>query len=187
MDSGEIECERLLLSRNPDAVRKLIGRYQRPLFSYLYHRMTDVSAADDVLQEVFVKVWKNRDAYEARGSLAGWLFTIARRTALDHEDKIRRRRTASLDAAEGIGERERYADSAVGPERLADSSAMGARIDAAVAALPEDQREVFLLREYGGLSFAEIARETGCPLGTALARMRYAVLKLRDKLGDLDA
>jgi len=53
--------------------------------------------------------------------------------------------------------------------------------------LPEEQRETFLLREYGGVSFAEIAQMTGSPLGTALARMRYAVLKLRKTLGESDA
>ena len=61
------------------------------------------------------------------------------------------------------------------------------RFQQARAGLPEEQREVFLMREYSGLSFLEIAQALGCPLGTALARMRYAVLKLRKGLEDFHA
>ena len=159
----------------------MISRFQMPVQSYLYHRLTEKSAAEDVLQEVFVRVWKHRGRYESRDSLAAWIFTIARNLALDHNDKTRRRRTEGIDAAQ------EPRSEAAGPERLAESSDMKTRIDAAIAALPEEQREVFLLREYGDITFAQIARETGCPLGTALARMRYAVLKLRESLGELDA
>ena len=74
-----------------------------------------------------------------------------------------------------------------GPERRAQSHQVREGFAAAMARLPEEQREVFLMREYGGLSFAEISRAAGCPLGTALARMRYAVLKLRQDMEEFHA
>ena len=98
---------------------------------------------------------------------------------MDHLAKARVRRHEPID--EGARE------PGSGPERAAEATLTRERIESAVSALPEAQREVFLMREYGGLSFAEIAKATGVPLGTALARMRYAVLKLRKELGDLDA
>jgi RNA polymerase sigma-70 factor (ECF subfamily) len=88
---------------------------------------------------------------------------------------------------EAEGAEERLASPEPGPEREAEAASARVRIGAALGRLPEDQREVFLLREFGGLSFSEIADAMDCPLSTALARMRYAVLKLRGELGDLRA
>ncbi len=178
MDPQELECEKLLLKGDPGAIKMMLARYQRPLFSFLYHRVGDRMVAEDLLQEVFVKVWRGRSSYRRPGALAGWLFTIARNAAVDHMAKARLRRHGVLDDS---------APEPGGPEREVESAMSRERIDAAIQALPENQREVFLMREYGGLSFAAIAKALGCPLGTALGRMRYAVLKLRKELGDLDA
>lgn len=179
MDPEERECERLLQTGDPEALPRLFRRFQRPLLSFLYHQTGDRAAAEDLLQEAFVRVWRNRESYEPRGRLCGWLFTIARRLAIDFGEKRRARGGESLP--------EELPDPRGGPERAAEALISRERIDAAIAGLPESQREVFLLREYGGLSFAEIAELSGCPLSTALARMRYALLKLRKELGDLDA
>ncbi|MFC1679189.1 RNA polymerase sigma factor [Elusimicrobiota bacterium] len=189
MDPEEAECERLLQAGDPESIPRLLKRFQRPIFSFLYHCVGDRSAAEDLVQEVFVRVWRRRDSYEARGKLASWLFTIARRLAMDFSEKRGRRRTEPLDAAT-VGVRplvETLADEKEAPERVAERTATRRRIEEAIAELPEGQRDVFLLREYGGLSFKEIARMSDCPLGTALARMRYAVLKLRKALGDVYA
>jgi len=185
VDPREEECDRLLAGRRPEALALLLERFQRPLFSFLYHRIGDAAAAEDLLQELLVRVWRGLDRYESRGRLSAWLFTIARRLASDELAKRGTRRAEPLD--DDASQAQAALEPGPGPEAQAASSLARARIEAAVAALPEEQRETFLLREYGGLSFAEIAEVQGCPLGTALARMRYAVVKLRKALEDLDA
>ncbi len=181
MDAEESECERLLADGRPEAVSALLRRFQRPLYSFLVHLVGDRLEAEDILQEVMVRVWEARGRYEARGRLAAWLFTIARRAALDRL----RGRARAVPLEEGA--LELPAPEAEGPERGAAALLTRASIADALAGLPDAQREVFLMREYGGLSFAEVAAATQAPLGTVLARMRYAVLKLRRVLGDLDA
>ena len=191
MDPEESECERLLQEGDPEAIPRLLKRYNRPLLSFLCHQVGDRTAAEDLMQEVLVRVWRNREGYEAQGRLSGWLFTIARRLAIDHLEKESRRpkplgAQRDEDGAQAPSPQDRLLDPST-PERELESAGTRSRIEAAIAALPEEQRETFLLREYGGVSFAEIAQMTGSPLGTALARMRYAVLKLRKTLGESDA
>jgi RNA polymerase sigma-70 factor (ECF subfamily) len=181
VDPEESECELRLRSGDPEAVRLIMKRFQRPLLSFLGNMTGDYGSAEDLLQEVFIRVWRHRDRYQAQGRFSGWLFTIARRLALDHLEKAGRRRTAPL---EGECLEERLPEPDAAPDKVLEGADLQRRIEWAIAALPEEQREVFLLREYGGLQFSEIARMTDAPLGTALARMRYAVLNLRKALGD---
>lgn len=180
VDPEERECELKLRSGDPEALRLIMKRFQRPLLSFLCHMTGDRVSAEDLLQEVFVRVWRHRERYEAQEKLSGWLFTIARRLALDHLEKAGRRQAIPIEE-ENLQERIPEPDAA--PDQVLEGADLRRRIEDAIASLPEDQREVFLLREYGGMQFNEIARMTGAPLGTALARMRYAVLKLRKSLG----
>lgn len=181
---------RSLRAGDEGAFRLLMERYGPMLYSYLACRMRDRTAADDAYAEVWMKAWRGLETYKEEGNLKAWLFTVAHRHSLDSLEKEARRRAQSLDA-QGAGEDspliDRLASSSPGPEQEVFSSQIRQRLKSALSLLPENQREVFLLREYGGLSFAEIAQATECPLGTALARMRYAVMKLREDLRDLDA
>ena len=158
------------------AFEELVRRYQGRLFSYLGYR-AGRSAAEDIFQDVCVKWWTHMKDYEPRGRFAAWAFTIARHALIDAADKERRRRTAPLE-----GPAEHAADPAPGPERAAGSSELREHLALALEGLSAPQREAFLLREYGGLSFKEIARLQDCPLGTALGRMRTALLKLKGAL-----
>jgi len=159
-----------------EAFEELVKRYQGRLLSYLRYR-TSQAVAEDVFQEICIKWWTHMKSYEPTGRFAAWAFTVARRALIDHSEKERRRSFLPLD-----GVVEFAADPTPGPARAAESSELRRDLARALTSLNEDQREVFLLREYGGLSFKEIAAAQGCPLNTALARMRYAVLKLRGSL-----
>lgn len=171
-----------LRRRDPEAFRWLLDRYGGPLFSYLARRLRDPSAAEDLVSEVLVRVLRHIDGYQPRGRFSAWLFTIAHRLSLDHLDRTRGRTEPLVgDPAEEPASPEK------GPEREAAGSELRERLERALNSLPEEQRQVFFLREYGGLSFAEIADAMDCPLSTALARMRYAVLKLRRDLEGFDA
>lgn len=166
----------LRCSRDPAAFRELVQRYKARLFGFLVH-LAGRDSADDLFQDVWLRVLRAAPRYEARGQAAGWLFKIARGVALNHLSRAGRiEPTAPEDAALEHADREPSPHAALEREELA------ARIDALVLELPREQREVFLLRELGRLSFAEIAELVGVPLGTTLSRMSYAVRKLRARL-----
>ncbi|MBI3550005.1 MAG: sigma-70 family RNA polymerase sigma factor [Elusimicrobia bacterium] len=160
---------------------ELVERTKGRLYSFLWHRVGP--GAEDVFQEVWMKVWRGLPRWEPREPFSAWLFTIARHAAIDFATREGRRLAEPLEDARA----DVLAEAAPGPERLAEANAASHRVDLALAELPEEQREVFLLREYGRLSFKEIAALQGCPLGTALARMRYALEKLKIRLEGYDA
>lgn len=173
------ETIRRLRERDPEAFRWLVDRYGGPLFTYLARRLQDRSAAEDLVAEVLLRVLRHIDRYQDRGRFSAWLFTIAHRLCLDHRDRRGAGNVVDTADVEPVSPEP-------GPERGAASAQARETIERALAALPAEQREVFLLREYGGLTFAEISDALDCPLSTALARMRYAVLKLRRDLEGFD-
>ncbi len=178
MDDQQIAAG--IRAKDPEAFRELVERHGPGLYSFLVYRLRDKTEADDAYADVMMKIWQNAERYQESGRLKAWLYTIAHRTALD---RLRREDAPALTEAL----EDRAASPEAGPERQAESRQVSQRFQEALAALPEEQREVFLMREYSGLSFLEIAQALGCPLGTALARMRYAVLKLRKGLEDFHA
>lgn len=158
------------------AFEELVRRYQDRLLSFLHYRIGQ-AAAEDVFQEVCIRWWTKMNAYQPTGSFAAWAFTIARHALIDSVRKEKLRAHLPLE-----GRAEAVADPEPGPSAAAESNESRRLLQEALAQLSEEQREVFLLREYGGLSFKEIAAVQGCPLNTALARMRYALIKLRGEL-----
>jgi RNA polymerase sigma-70 factor (ECF subfamily) len=129
--------------------------------------------------------------HEARFST--WLYTIARNLCIDHSRKMKLRRHPSLDAPTETSDGSRTLLEVVPSsstesdvERAAEWTAMRRSIVAAVEALPDDQREVFLLREVANLPFKEIAEVTGTPENTVKSRMRYALERLRMALSNFE-
>jgi RNA polymerase sigma-70 factor, ECF subfamily len=195
---GDSSDEQLLAAYRGGDVRafeKLLARYEKPIWSFLRRFVRDAEAAEDLLQEVFLRVV--RDAQETNAAWKGdakfstWLYTIARNLCID---RARRSAVRGADSIDGPtdGEPETTATlheriAAPGPQ--ADAVAAGRetarRIDRAVAELPDDQREVFLMREVMEMPFAEIASAVGVSEPTVKSRMRYALEKLRAALADL--
>ncbi len=169
-----------------DALDSLIDRHQRMLFGYIVNMTGRRDGADDIFQEVWLKVIRKLDQYRD-DNFGGWLVRIARNVAID---RIRRRKPElSLDQEDENGRgiaRTLAADGALPSGELAARD-LGVRIAAAVATLPVEQREVFVMRTQVDLSFKEIARLQGVSINTALARMQYALTKLRPLLrGDYE-
>jgi RNA polymerase sigma-70 factor (ECF subfamily) len=162
----------------------LVRRFEVRLYSYLGHHVGPDDAAD-VFQEVCVKLWTHLDGYDPGRRFIPWLFTIAHRSALDHlKGRSYRAHVPIEGGAGGDGPQpQEVPDPEPGPERMAESGETRRSVEACLASMPPEQREVFLLRQCGTLTFEEIARLQGCPLGTTLARMRYAVAKLRAEVG----
>jgi RNA polymerase sigma-70 factor (ECF subfamily) len=173
--------ERLMLrfqAGDVPAFEELVRRHRTPVFSFLVRLTGDRARAEDLCQETFLRVVHAARGWEPRAPFRTWLFAVARNQAFDEARRRAFRRTERLDdparAAEPSGD--------PGPDRAAEGSLLRPKLEAALAALPEEQREVFLLREHAGLRFAEIAEVTGVPENTVKSRMRYALEALRARL-----
>lgn len=177
----EVDDDELILrcAGDPGAFRVLVGRHQARVFGFLVN-LAGRDAADDLFQEVWLRVLKAAPRYQPRGLASAWLVKIARGVALNHLARSGRVRFDGEEAARDVPE------PGPTPAAAAEGRDLRERVSVALAGLPEEQREVFLLRELGGLSFREIAEELGLPLGTVLSRMNYALRKLRKSLGDPD-
>lgn len=169
------------------AFEVLYWRHQRGIFNFICHFIGESgNQAEELLQDVFLKVVKASKRYEPSAKFTTWLYQIARNGCIDHFRKMKHRKTTSL--AQPIdSEEEMVLESTVAglnpsPEKAAQISEIALVLKEAITALPEDQREVFLMREDLNLSFAEIAELIGCPVNTAKSRMRYALEHLRKTL-----
>jgi len=177
--------ERLMLRfRGGDAraFEVLVGRHRTPVFSFLARLTGDRGRAEDLCQEAFLRVVKAAPAWEERATFRTWLFTVARNLATDDARRQTFRRTEPLDAPGGAAS---TPGDGPAPDRAAAAALLRPKLEAALAALPDEQREVFLLREHAGLRFAEIAEVTHTPENTVKSRMRYALEGLRAKLAEL--
>lgn len=170
----------------------LVTRHRRGLFNFLQRSVNNQSRAEELLQEVFLRVIRAKARYEQTARFSTWLYTIARNLCVDESRRAKFRRTVSLDAprrGRDGDERESMIEGTaavqVGVSEQAMGPAIQQRVAAAVDLLPDDQREVFLMRQLGGLSFKEIGEVVGAPENTVKSRMRYALEKLRSELGDL--
>lgn len=165
-----------LKAGRPEAFERLVRDHGDRVYRFV-KRLVGERGAEDVTQEVLLRVFRSIDGYRPTGRFESWLFTIANNLAIDH---VRRQRPeAPLGDLEGDVAAERFASTALEPSELAEEAEVHRAILRAVERLPLDQRQVFLLREEGGLSFQEIAGMLGCPLNTALGRMHYAMERLR--------
>jgi len=156
-----------LKSGDPEAYGRLVAEYGDRIRRFAA-RMAGPEVADDVTQEVFLRVYRSIRSFDTSGRLASWIFTIANNLCVD---QLRRR-------APERGTRRPAAD----PSDEAEGREARESLMRAVASLPAEQRRVFHLREEAGLSFREIADLLGCPLGTALGRMHAAMKHLRRAL-----
>ena len=168
------------------AFETLMRRHRTPIHSFLCRLTGDRARAEDLLQDTFLRVVKGAGAWEPRAAVRTWLFTIARNLAADEARRRVFRDAEPLDAprpgAAALGDR--VADGSRAPDDAAGDALLRPRLEAALASLPAEQREVFLLREHAGLSFPEIAEATGANENTVKSRLRYALLALRDRLAE---
>jgi RNA polymerase sigma-70 factor (ECF subfamily) len=163
-------------------LERLVARHRSQLHGYLTMMTGSATEADDLFQETWLRVIRNPGSFR-EGAFNAWLWRIARNLLIDRLRRIKP--TVSLDDDEDGAPAllERMAAPDMDPGREVDDAEIGRQIRAAVARLPLAQRDVFLLRMQGGLSFAEIAALRRVPLNTALGRMHYAVQRLRRELG----
>ena len=137
----------------------------------------DRQLADDMLQDVYLRAITGGGRLPEGEDPKSWLFRIATNLLIDHYRRSSRR-------TEALAEPSAEVDPGRSPEAEVIREDLRRRIRDAIARLPEAQREVFLLREYGDIPFKEIALRTGAPLGTVLGRMRYAMLRIHAEISE---
>ena len=172
------------------AFERLVARHEKPVWNFIRRFVRDAPTAEDLLQEVFLRVVKSADEWRGAAKFSTWLYTIARNLTIDHARRAVHRNAASLDAERDGGEstttlHDRIASTDRRADEVATDRETKRRIDEAVAALPAEQREVFLMREVMEMPFAEIAAAVGASEPTVKSRMRYALEKLRAALAEL--
>ncbi len=188
MGEGAMDTEdRLFIEqyRNGDveALSALVEKYRRPLFGFILNMTEGRGDADDIFQETWFRAIRKLNTYRQKNFM-GWLVRIARNLVID---RYRRQRpTVSLDMTRNdeVTPALELVDPTPGPTARAVTEDDVGAVKRAVDTLPAEQKEVFVMRMQTGLSFREIARMQGVSINTALARMQYALSKLRPLLQD---
>ncbi|HEY7904524.1 MAG TPA: RNA polymerase sigma factor [Casimicrobiaceae bacterium] len=167
----------------------LHARHRGGLYRYMLRHVRDRGAADELYQDVWMSVVRVRASYVPSAKFATWLYTLAHNRVVDHWRASGRATMVSMDDDDDDAPRSEVGTLAGArtdePETRAASGEMGARISAALAALPAEQRDAFLMQYEGGLAVTEIAAITGAGEETVKSRLRYASAKLRAVLKDL--
>jgi RNA polymerase sigma-70 factor, ECF subfamily len=171
------------------AFEALFQKYRNPLFSYIFYMVQEKQAAEDIFQETWMRIIKSISRYRRENRFSRFLYRVAGNGALDY---LRKRRKGMEVAISGNDEKNPLdemviADSSQSPEALAEKKDLCDDLMRAIRALPAEQRQVVLLREYFNLPFIEVARVLDCSLNTALGRMHYAFRNLRKYLDDYKA
>jgi RNA polymerase sigma factor (sigma-70 family) len=162
------------------AFEALYRRHRGPLYRFFLRQAGHAGAAEELFQDVWMKVIDSRGRYEVRARFTTWLYTIAHHRLVDHYRA--QGRAAWLDGAESEAVLEELPDGALAVEVRLDHKRAVERILSVLGELPDVQREAFLLQHESGLSLEEIAEATGVGRETAKSRLRYAIAKLRASL-----
>jgi RNA polymerase sigma factor (sigma-70 family) len=159
---------------------QLIHRHKNKVFAYISLYIRDQALAEDLFQDTFMKVIQSvrTGKYQDNGKFISWVMRIAHNLIIDHFRRVKQMNTVSNDNYESdLFNSKRFAESTVEDNMIRRQIQKDVR--KMISMLPEDQREVVILRHYAGLSFKEIADITDVSINTALGRMRYALINMR--------
>jgi len=183
MGTQEVISDQDLVSRyikgNELALETLINRHKDRVFGYINNLLKDKQLAEDIFQDVFIKVIHTIKAgkYNEEGKFLPWVMRISHNMVIDYFRKAKRMRTTSGNEDFDIFDTIKRTDPNVEDEMMAIQ--VQGDVKKLIEFLPSDQKEVLKLRYYSELSFKEIAEETNVSINTALGRMRYALINLR--------
>ncbi len=176
------------------AFKTLFERYEGMIHRHLVRIVHDGPAAQDLLQEVFLRVWTRAEQWNGSGSFKAWLYRIATNLALNHLRSVRRRREQPLDVRDNWDDDEddgvpawMMDASVLGPDRAMELTERRQLLRRLVERLPEEKREVFRLVHEMEMSMRDVADELGIPEGTVKSRLYYAKKHLAQEWQDLES
>lgn len=162
---------------NEQGFARLYEKYKKRVFGFLIRMTADREIAEDLMQETFVAALRNRDQFDRNRNFLSWVFGIAHKRTIDYFRHVKVENDHRGEAEErSVGSKIET------PDKATTNKHLRMLIHEAVKTLDPLQREVFLLRELGGVPFKEIAQIMNCPINTALGRMRLALVNIRKEL-----
>jgi RNA polymerase sigma factor (sigma-70 family) len=161
------------------AIEELICRYKDRIYSSILFLVKDKYLAEDIFQDVFFKIIDtiNGNRYNEEGKFLSWAMRIAHNLCVDHFRRVKRAPAIRTTDGQDVFEWINFSED--GPDKTIMKNQSYDRVRRMLDLLPEEQKEVIVLRHYGDLSFKEIADLTNCSINTALGRMRYGLINLR--------
>ncbi|MBC7382381.1 MAG: sigma-70 family RNA polymerase sigma factor [Bacteroidia bacterium] len=173
------ELVKLYQSGTQTALEELIKRHKRSIFSAIYLLVRDRPLAEDIFQETFIKIIHTLRTgnYNEEGKFAGWAVRVGRNLTIDYIRKMKRDVTITDSEGNGIFDYLVIAEESNEDKIIKNQSEN--QLKSLIKLLPEEQREVLIMRHWGDMSFKEISDKTGVSINTALGRMRYALSNLR--------
>ncbi len=190
----ELSDEKLMqryLEGQPQAFQVLLQRHGSKVYNFIVRQTGDRQLAEDLVQDTFLRVVHRAESFRGQSKFTTWVFSIARNLCIDHARRMQHRRHRRLDAPLRKGDDgtatllDKVSHGGPGPDRRAADERFRLRLEEAMEALPDEQREVFVMRQLRGLKFADIAEIVKVPENTVKSRMRYALGTLRQHLADL--
>ncbi|GAY11995.1 sigma-70 family RNA polymerase sigma factor [Pseudonocardia sp. N23] len=183
-DPADDALVRRMAGGDATALAALYDRYGRPAFSLARRICVDEGIAEDVVQEVFLAVWRDPARFDpARGAFGSWLMTLVHHKSVDavrRESAVRRRTVPAAEEGD-----DRSAPAGPGADQAALGAVVAGQVRDALGTLPADQRQALALAYFGGYTQREVAALVGVPLGTVKSRMFTGIQKLRGLLGSL--
>jgi RNA polymerase sigma-70 factor (ECF subfamily) len=181
---SDAELVHAFIQGEEKALETLVYRYKDKIYTSIYMLVKDKYMAEDIFQDAFLKMIRTmRDGrYSEQGKFLPWAMRVAHNLCMDHFRKVKQNVQITLPDGKDISEL-LGADSQVASDRI-ETFQVNQSIRRLIEELPEEQREVIVLRMYGDLSFKEIADMTSVSINTALGRMRYGLINLRKMIQD---
>ena len=174
------ELVQRFIEGDQNSLEILVHRHKSRIYSYILLIVKNQGLAEDIFQETFIKVIRSlkRGKYVENGKFVSWVLRIAHNLIIDHFRKEKLQGTVSNDSMEvDIFNSQKFSEDTIEDEIV--SNQILSEVKELIKELPDDQQQVIYMRHYMGLSFKEIAEQTGVSINTALGRMRYALINLR--------
>ena len=179
-DKSDDQLISLYVDGKNEAFDALLERHKDRLFTYIFHAVKNEELADDIFQDTFVKAIMTirQGRYVDKGHFAAWITRIAHNLIIDYFRQVRNENLQSTDDEDvNILNRKEFSDITV--EDTLVMNQIHSDVRRLIRKLPDNQREVLVMRYYRNMSFKEIADTTGVSINTALGRMRYAIINMR--------
>jgi RNA polymerase sigma-70 factor (ECF subfamily) len=164
-----------------DALKEIFDQYREKVYRIAYGVVRHREDALDIVQEVFIKLFRSIKNFEGKSRFYTYLYRMAMNTAIDHSRKMKKISMSSIDEEGGFTPVDAVENR---PDRIAAKKELGEMLIKAMDNLPDDQRATLIFREVEGLSYRETAEATGCSIGTVMSRLHYGRKKIQESLRD---
>ena len=184
IDLTDQQLVHLYVEGNTDALATLVNRYKDRIYTSIYLLVKDKYLAEDIFQDVFIRIIDTLRGgrYTDEGKFLPWAMRIAHNLCVDHFRKVKRSPAIKTSDDRDIFEVLNFSEPGADQRMMAEQS--HDKIRRMIDLLPEDQREVIIMRHYADLSFKEISALTKCSINTALGRMRYGLINMRKMMAE---